>query len=229
LINKNNIPVKKKAGAITLRFLIVAGSFLVSLFLFGFIADEMVLEQEYTMDHQVFFWLAGFTSQAHTHIMLIITFFGSSYFLLPAYILLILYFLFLRNNRKLSFDVAAIGITSTIILFSLKKFFHRQRPPDPVVHTVNGFSFPSGHSFSSFTFFGLLIYIIWNSEMKPVLRWTLTVFFFLFACAIAFSRVYLHVHYASDVIAGFCLCIVWLVAAFWLLKKFGRKEKVIPA
>ena len=228
MIHKDNIPVKKKAGAITVRFLIVAGCFLVALFLFGFIADEMVLEQEYTMDHQVFSWLAGFTSQAHTHIMLIITFFGSSYFLLPAYILLILYFLFLRNNRKLSFDVAAIGITSTIILFSLKKIFHRQRPPDPVVHAVNGFSFPSGHSFSSFTFFGLLIYIIWNSEMKPVLRWTLTVSFFLFACAIAFSRVYLHVHYASDVIAGFCLCIVWLVGAFWLLKKFGRKEKVIP-
>jgi undecaprenyl-diphosphatase len=205
----------------------VAGSFLVALLLFGFITDEMVLEHENHLDLQVFSWLRGFTSPAHTNIMLVITFFGSSYFLLPAYILLILYFLFLRNNRKLSIDVAAIGITSTIILFSLKKFFHRQRPPDPLVHTVNGFSFPSGHAFSSFTFFGLLIYIIWNSKMNSRLRWSLTLFFFLFACAIAFSRIYLHVHYASDVIAGFCLCIVWMVAALWLLKKFGRKEKTM--
>ena len=46
--------------------------------------------------------------------------------------------------------------------------------------------------------------------------------FFLFACAIAFSRVYLHVHYASDVIAGFCLCIVWLGISFWIMRFSGR-------
>ncbi len=123
----------------------------------------------------------------------------------------------------MSLDVASVGISSTIILFSLKAIFHRHRPFDPVVKNVNGFSFPSGHSFSSFTFFGLLIYILWNHEMNPALRWILTIFFFLFACSIAFSRIYLHVHYASDVIAGLCLCILWLGFSFWLMKKFDNK------
>ncbi|RYY00627.1 MAG: phosphatase PAP2 family protein, partial [Gammaproteobacteria bacterium] len=98
------------------------------------------------------------------------------------------------------------------------------RPLDPLVENVNGFSFPSGHSFSSFTFFGLLIYILWQQKMNASFRWVLTVLLVLFASAIAFSRVYLHVHYASDVIGGLALCIIWLTASFWLVSKIERKK-----
>jgi undecaprenyl-diphosphatase len=215
--------VQKKAKGISLRLLLVAGIFLLALFVFGLIAQEMVIENENQLDRDIFAKLASITNPSMTRVMVFITFFGSSYFLMPAYLLLIFYFLAFKKDRKLSLDVAAIGITSTVILFSLKAVFHRHRPLDPLVKNVLGFSFPSGHSFSSFTFFGLLIYILWNHELNPVLRWVLTIIFFLFACAIAFSRVYLHVHFASDVIAGFCLCFVWLSVSLWLLKKFDRK------
>lgn len=213
----------QKAKGISLRLLIVGAVFVVALLLFWFIADEIVLENENQLDTLAFEKLRHITSPATTRLMVIITFFGSSYFLLPAYILLILYFL-LRKSRKLSFNVTAIGVTSTIILFSLKAIFHRHRPLDPLVHNVNGFSFPSGHSFSSFTFFGLLIYIIWKHNMHGGIRWALSVFFFLFAMMIACSRVYLHVHYASDVVAGFALCVVWLTLSFWLLGRLNKKE-----
>jgi undecaprenyl-diphosphatase len=215
--------VAKEAKGISLRLLVVAAIFLAALLLFGVIAREMVLENENGLDRKVFAELAGMNNTSMTTAMVFITFFGSSYFLLPAYILLILYFLLFRNNRKLSLDVASVGITSTIILFTLKTIFHRHRPLDPLVKNVNGFSFPSGHSFSSFTFFGLLIYILWNHEMNAVTRWAFTIVFILIATAIAFSRVYLHVHFASDVIAGLCLCIVWLGISLWALKKFDRK------
>jgi undecaprenyl-diphosphatase len=216
--------VTQKAKGLSIRFLIVAGIFLAALFIFIFIANEMVLENENRLDLVVFNALRSITNPTTTYWMTFITFFGSSYFLLPAYSLLILYFLVFKKNRKLSLDVASVGITSGIILFSLKAIFHRHRPLDPLVQNVNGFSFPSGHSFSSFTFFGLLIYILWNHEMNPLVRWIFTLLFFFIACAIAFSRVYLHVHFASDVIAGLCLCIVWLAASLWLLKKYGKKE-----
>ncbi|HWJ90959.1 MAG TPA: phosphatase PAP2 family protein, partial [Flavisolibacter sp.] len=215
--------VAKKAKGISLRFLVVAGIFLLALLVFSVIANEIVFENETGFDRLVFQRLAAITSPAMTSVMVFITFFGSSYFLLPAYILLILYFLLFRKNTRLSLDVASVGITSTIILFSLKAIFHRHRPLDPLVKNVNGFSFPSGHSFSSFTFFGLLVYILWNHEMNPVLRWVLTIVFAFIASAIAFSRIYLHVHFASDVIAGLCLCIVWLGISLWMLKKLNRK------
>lgn len=212
----------QKAKGISLRFFIVAGLFLLSLLLFIVIANEMVLENENSLDLIAFRKLRAMTNASTTSVMLFITFFGSTYFLLPAYILLIGYFL-LFKKRRLSLDVAAVGITSTIILFSLKAIFHRHRPPDPLVQNVNGFSFPSGHSFCSFTFFGLLIYILWNHQMNAVVRWAATIFFFLLAAAIAFSRVYLHVHYASDVVAGFSLCIVWLGLSFWLMRKYKHR------
>ena len=215
----------QKAKGISVRLLVVAVLFLLSMLVFIVIANEMVLENENRLDFVAFQKLKQITNPLMTKAMLVITFFGSIYFLLPAYIFLIVYFLLSKKTRRLSLDVAAIGITSTIILFSLKAIFHRHRPLDPLVKSVNGFSFPSGHSFSSFTFFGLLIYIVWNwnHAMSLALRWTTTVFLFLFAGAIAFSRVYLHVHYASDVVAGFCLCIVWLGISFWLMKKYQHK------
>lgn len=213
----------QKAKGISLRFLIVAALFVLSLFLFAAIADEMVLENENGIDKAAFHDLASIISPSTTNLMLFITFFGSVYFLLPAYLILIGYFLLSKKTRRLSLDVAAVGISSSIILFSLKDIFHRHRPYDPLVANVNGWSFPSGHSFCSFTFFGLLIYILWNQPMNSALRWTLTILFFLFACAIALSRVYLHVHYASDVLAGFLLCIVWLSISFWVMKKFKNK------
>lgn len=213
--------IQEKAKGISLRLLVVAGIFLLALLAFGFIANEMVLENENWLDQWAFALLAGITNSSVTQVMLFITFFGSSYFLMPAYLILIGYFLLFKKNRKLSLDVAAVGITSTIILFSLKAIFHRNRPLDPLVQKVNGFSFPSGHSFSSFTFLGLLIYILWNTTMNPVLRWVLSILFFLFAAAIALSRVYLHVHFASDVLAGFFLCLVWLTITLSVLKKFN--------
>jgi len=218
--------VTRKAKGFSIRFLIVAGLFVISAGIFWVIADEMVLENENGLDIFVFSHLRSLVTPAFTNAMLFITFFGSSYFLLPAYILLILYYLVFRKNYKLSLDVAAVGITSTIILFSLKYIFHRHRPLDPLVKTVNGFSFPSGHSFSSFTFFGMLIFLLWQHQMNKSLRWIFTIFFFLFACAIAFSRVYLHVHFASDVIAGFFLCFVWLGVSLWILKRFDKKQSV---
>ena len=156
-----------------------------------------------------------------------ITFFGSSYFLMPAYILLMGFFFFYKKERSITMDIAAFSIVSTILLFTLKDIFHRHRPLDPVVKNVNGFSFPSGHSFSSFTFFGLLIYITWQIEgVRNSTRWIFTILFILLACAVAFSRVYLHVHYASDVIAGICLCIVWLLTSFWIFSKLRKRTAV---
>src|ERR1700730_16942555 len=111
--------IQKNVKDFSFRFLIVAGIFFLSLFLFIFIADEFVLEKETALDTLVFKILSGFTGEDTTDLMLVITFFGSTYFLLAAYVLLVGYYLIFRKNTRLSLDVAAIGITSSILLFSL--------------------------------------------------------------------------------------------------------------
>ena len=169
--------IQKKVKDFSFRLLIVAGIFLIALIVFIFIADEFVLEKETALDSFVFKALSGITGKSTTHVMLIITFFGSPYFLLTSYIVLIGYYLIFRKYKAIT-EVVAIGIISSILLFSLKAFFQRLRPLDPLVKAVKGFSFPSGHSFSSFTFFGLLIYLVWQTKLKNSWKWILTILFF---------------------------------------------------
>ena len=215
--------VKKKVKLISLKLAVVIGLFLIALFLFTMITDEVVLEHETGFDERVFKQLAGHTSPFLTSIMLFFTFFGSTYFQVPAYILLIAFYLFVKRETRISINISAIGLSSFILLFSLKAIFKRARPLDPLIQKVKHFSFPSGHSFSGFTFFGIIIYIIWQTSMKKTWKWILSITAFLFACMIAFSRVYLHVHFITDVIAGFCLSVFLLSLSFLIFRLIDRK------
>ena len=214
-------PVVKKAEWITLRLILAVVLFLVTLFSFVAIADEIVIENENKFDLTILTKIDLLVSPERTHLMQEITFFGSANFLFPAYLILLFFYL-IRKKAHLALDIAMIGLSSTGILFLLKDIFQRHRPLDPLIRKVSGFSFPSGHSFSSFTFFGILIYITWHANIRK--RWKIVIAFFLivFATIIAFSRVYLRVHFPSDVVAGFCLSVVWLMISIWILHKADR-------
>lgn len=228
-MDKKKEEIKKKAKGITLGLLTAIIFFLLTVFLFWYITDEIVIEQQGSFDNSIFKILSQYTSPATTRVMLIFTFFGSTKFLLPAYILLAGFYLFYRRNKLQSISVAAVGLSSIALLFILKNIFHRHRPLQPLTQNVIGYSYPSGHSFSSFTFFGLLTYIIWKTNLSKFWKWILSVIFILIAASIALSRIYLHVHFASDVIAGLCLSFIWLTISLWILteigKKFFRKEE----
>jgi len=185
---------------------------------------DMVIRDENSLDQFAFKKISGIISASLTRFMTIITFFGSFNFLFPAYILLIIYDLYIKD-KKLFLYILCIGLSSTGLLFLLKFLFKRIRPSDPLLHAVNGFSFPSGHSFSGFTFYGILVYIIWNdTNLAKASKWLFSILLFIIACIIAFSRVYLHVHFASDVIAGFCLAVISLTVAYWILKTITDRQ-----
>lgn len=216
---------KNKAKGITLGLVIAIILFLVTVFIFWRITDEIVLEKEGGFDDSVYKMLSHYTNPATTHVMLLFTFFGSTKFLLPAYILLAGFFLFYKRNRWQSISVAAIGLSSIGLLYLLKNIFQRHRPLEPLTKNVIGYSYPSGHSFSSFTFFGLLTYIIWQTNISKIWKWILSFVFIGMASCIAISRVYLHVHFASDVVGGFCLSIIWLSISLLILKKIQNSGK----
>jgi membrane-associated phospholipid phosphatase len=218
----STVHATKEAKWITGRFILALVLFIVVLFVFVGITDEIVLEHNNVFDQHVSNAIGSLVSPLTTRLMLVVTFFGSANFLLPAYLVLIVYYL-LRKKKRRALDIAMVGLTSTGILFLLKDIFQRQRPLDPLIRNVTGFSYPSGHSFSSFTFFGLIIYMAWRSNASQPVKIVCSVLLFLLATVIAFSRVYLRVHYPSDVVAGFCLSIVWLMLSLWILHKADRK------
>ncbi|MEO5984800.1 MAG: phosphatase PAP2 family protein, partial [Ferruginibacter sp.] len=117
--------------------------------------------------------------------------------------------------------------SSLFMMFALKMFFNRPRPEIPLLGKVPGLSFPSGHAFMSFTFFGLLIYVI-NKQIETVwLRYLLIVLCLCIIVIIGLSRIYLRVHYASDVIAGLGIGLIWLVISLLVLNYTEKRTKEI--
>src|SRR5437660_7166442 len=97
-----NTQVVKQAEGLSIRFLVVAAIFLILFFVFIMIANEMVLENQNQLDATVFDEVDRIANPTLTSLMEFITIFGSRYFLLPAYIVLIAYFLMFKRYRKLS-------------------------------------------------------------------------------------------------------------------------------
>lgn len=224
-MDQPTVEIKKNTKRITFGLLVAILLFLLTVFIFWRITDEIVFEQESGFDVTVFRLLTQYTTPSTTKLMLDFTFLGSTTFLLPAYIVLACSFLFYKRNRFHSLSVAMVGLTSIGLLYLLKNIFRRHRPLEPLTHKVIGYSYPSGHSFSSFTFFGLLTYIIWKTDLPKFWKWMLSILFISLATAIAISRVYLHVHFASDVIAGLCLSIIWLSISLWVMQRIQQLGK----
>lgn len=94
---------------------------------------------------------------------------------------------------------------------ALKAIVQRPRPEGFRLVSEVGYSFPSGHSMISMAFFGLCAWMVWHYEKNRVTKWFYCICFALLVAFVGISRIYLGVHYASDVLAGFCVSLAWLV------------------
>ncbi|WP_322354761.1 phosphatase PAP2 family protein [Paratractidigestivibacter sp.] len=105
----------------------------------------------------------------------------------------------------------AVNLVGALVLnVVLKEIVQRPRPDGFRLISETGYSFPSGHSMISMAFFGLIVWMIWTYERDRRLRNFLCVAFSLVIVMVGVSRIYLGVHYASDVLAGFCVSVIWL-------------------
>jgi len=220
---KNNR--KKLIKLISLKILLVSVLFIASLFIFALIANEAVLENEKIFDDKIFAFFSSFSTAGFIQMMKVFTFFGSSYFLLPAYLVLIGYF-FIKRKPTYAIDIAIIAVSSTALMELLKRIFHRQRPTLPIIKGITSYSFPSGHALSAFIFCSILVFIVRDAVWRNTYKWMASVLLMLFALMIGVSRIALKVHYPTDVIASYCLGIVWVIVSLYLLKKMDRNYLV---
>jgi len=216
---------KKIAAALALlsvELIIVLVLFVLALICFVYITDDIVELNNTSFDQQVFASIKPYITKATTSVMVVISFFASQKFLLPANILLAAWFLFIDKHRWYSIRVPVVSLGSFLVMSGLKLVFQRTRPLDPVFEAARGFSYPSGHAMSAMTFYGLLIYIVWDKIENNTYKWALSILLLIIVLLIGFSRVYLRVHYASDVLAGFSLGIVWLVISLFTISKIEK-------
>ncbi len=215
---------KKYFKKLPLRLILLLGLFASAIFLFVLIIHEVLWEEEVRIDNSIFNFLsANIINTRLTGVMKAVTNFASATFLQIAYGTLVILYLLLKNWKR-AMEVAAIGIGGFIINYIMKLSFRRIRPAQPLIDGVKNFSFPSGHATSAFIFYGLLTYLIWKTNISKIYKVILGSVLILFSLVIGFSRVYLRVHFPSDVVAGFCIGFAWLTLSIWLMERLKKKS-----
>jgi undecaprenyl-diphosphatase len=230
MIRRVSTKVKKFWAGLALlsvEMAIILTLFFLSAIAFVFIARKVFLVGSNEFDHKVFASLQPYVNETNNRIMTFITYLGTHRFLIPANLVLIAYFLFIRKHRWFSIKVPAVALSSLLLMFGLKNLFGRERPLIPLLESADGLSFPSGHALMSVTFYGMLIYIVWHSIKDQRLKWTLIIGLLAMIHLIGFSRIYLRVHYTTDVLAGWAMGFLWLFISLKSLRqieKFTRKK-----
>ncbi|EKE03529.1 MAG: phosphoesterase PA-phosphatase related protein [uncultured bacterium] len=193
---------------------------IISLWKFIDIAIDVVTRDEITYyDKVIVGYLNNIASLYSTGLAIFITKFGAEYivlFLLPV----VLVFLLLKHIKEGFFLLITTG--GAFILNNIVKIlFDRARPVvgTPVIQET-GYSFPSGHAMIATCFYGALIYLSYRYIKNKRLRIFSYIFFSVFILLIGLSRVYLGVHYPSDVLAGFSLGAFWLGLCILLYRVF---------
>ncbi|MGE5398188.1 MAG: phosphatase PAP2 family protein [Chitinophagales bacterium] len=191
---------------------------LLLLALFAFDAYELANERLYWFDQPVFTFFYDLRSPLMNRIMKTVTFVGSLGFsIFLAFISFVIMLIKKIDIRKAVMPLVAL-LGDWALINGLKLFFARPRPSLERLAEVTGFSFPSGHAVLSITVLGILGYILWSELKSKQLRWASVIIAFLLILAIGISRVYLGVHYASDIIAGYCVGGIWLTACIRLAR-----------
>ncbi|WP_018479701.1 phosphatase PAP2 family protein [Pontibacter roseus] len=211
----------------TVELLFVMAIFLACVLVFLFVSAEVATAAgPLEFDESAFALAQEVRSTGFTRFIEFITFFASRHFMTAAALMLIAYFLFVRKHRWYSLKVPVVALGSISLNLVLKYFFDRQRPDLPLVE-ASGLSFPSGHSMIAASFYSLIIYLTWKHVESKPLRNLLVFLLVIFILLIGFSRIYLRVHFATDVVAGFAAGILWVIIGIWSLRrleKYTRKE-----
>ena len=178
------------------------------------IAEDVFEQEIFEFDSVVYNFLVNNRNEALNNFFKIITQFGSALVLI---IITILCVIFIRD-KKYKILVPANLVTIAIINIVLKNFFLRPRPNELRLIEETGYSFPSGHAMASTAFYGLIIYIVHEKVENKILRNTICIMLGLLILLISISRIYVGVHYTSDVIAGTCFSIAYLILITRLIK-----------
>lgn len=132
-------------------------------------------------------------------------------------------FFFLKHRMELVFFLW-VSIGSLLLNKLIKAWFHRERPDIHRIIEEIGYSFPSGHSMAAFSLYGGLAYLLWRHMRNRQERFVLAAFAVAMTAGIGWSRIYLGVHYPSDVIGGYAASGAWLMLSIGLFEAYRSRR-----
>jgi undecaprenyl-diphosphatase len=198
----------------------IAGALLVpvaAMVLFAWLAQEVLKADTVQFDTVIRTAVHQLSSPVLTRIMEAFSFLGEAAVLVVMSALTIILLSCFRQAREAAL-LAVTMLGAAGLDAALKYVFHRQRPVPFFGISPRSYSFPSGHALASFCFYATVALILSAHVRRRSLRLSIWIAALLLIAMIGFSRVYLGVHYPSDVIAGYCAAVLW-VGAVSLLRK----------
>lgn len=187
----------------------------IGILIFATIVVMLLTNNVTSLDNSIYNIIISSKSDAMTMFMTVITMMCNTEFIIVATLLLVL----LIKNKKIGGMIASNVVLCSVINTIIKHIFLRPRPVGIKLIEQGGYSFPSGHSMMAVAFYGLLIYIIWNTKWKNVWKIFTTTLLVILILLIGISRIYVGVHFASDVIAGLSISLSYLIIFIELLYK----------
>ena len=194
---------------------------LIPLYLFGTLAEEVVEQEGFFFDLPVLLMLHGHATPLYDRIMLFFTFLGSRWVMIPLDVLIALVLVARRRWASAVFWGLAVG-GGVLLNLAAKHSFARLRPALwPSLAPETTFSCPSGHSVGSMAFVVALSVLTWRTRW----RWPVLICGSLFVFLVGLSRVYLGVHYPSDVVAAWAAALGWVVGLAVLLPGMRPRQQ----
>ncbi len=197
--------------------------FIASLFVFVIIYLMVFVVRYKWIDDWVLASLNQTANNTITQFMRFITFYGNHSFLVPANLLMIVVLLYYKQKKWATANAIA-ALAGVGLMSMLKKILARPRPSHPLVEGISNFSFPSGHAMMSLMFYGMLILLclqfLNNKAYKTVAIFLLVTIILL----IGFSRLWLRVHFITDVLAGYAIGLCWLSISMLLSEKIWSRK-----
>lgn len=200
------------------RFVLLFVGVLLPLAGFVALADEVHELESIYFDAPLLWKMHGLHSPGLDAFFVLLSKLGYEWFLIPADVLIVSLLVWRKRWREASF-VAICFVGSALLNLGSKRFFQRDRPSLwESIAPESTFSFPSGHAMGSMTLAVTLVLLAWNTRW----RWPVALSAVTFAVLVSLSRVYLGVHYPSDILAGWCAALVWVVGCFLVM--FRRRH-----
>lgn len=184
--------------------------------------EDIFENEQVTLDMVVYrLVILNLRTEPLTVIMKVITNLSSAYVLIAIAIGSLLFI----KNKKVGVCVTSNLVIATLLNQLLKYIIQRPRPEGYRLIAESGYSFPSGHSMVSMAFYGFIIYLIWKMVKNKRIKYVACGILGFLIPMIGFSRIYLGVHYASDVIGGFAISIVYLLLFTNVTRSILQLEK----
>lgn len=208
-------------AALVLFFEVVLGILVVlgSLYLFADITKDTLFDKEVVhFDAGVSSLIQSFRTPEFTKVMIVISYFGSDFLLVMATFFFIL--LSWKKHRKESLLFFVMLLFGALLNLALKQTFQRPRPATDALFTLTSYGFPSAHAMNGFVFYATVSYFIFRFTRKLKLSLFIALLSGVLVFFIGISRIYLGVHYATDVIAGYIAGLLWFVLLLLIEKTF---------